>query len=139
MHAEDEKAEEDGDTHQRDGGRCREELPIVDAEVPHHRQEHHEHGHHQAAGAEGQTRRAEAGAEPRVGPGPLGAVLRVVGGLVLGRRLGHVAVEHAVVRDVEGDEGAARVLKELALPDELDLALATREVFTSEKKERENT
>lgn len=55
VHPEDEKAEEHCDAHQGDSGWCGEKLPVVDAEVPHHSQHHHKHGHHQAAGAQGQS------------------------------------------------------------------------------------
>lgn len=36
VHAEDEEAEEDGDSHQRDGGRRSEQLSVVETEIPDH-------------------------------------------------------------------------------------------------------
>lgn len=94
VHPEYQEAEEHSDPHEGDGRRRREKLPVVDAEVPHHSQDDHEHGDHQAAGADGHPR----GPEP---PRRVGAGL----GRVLCRRLlqalGDVAVDDAVVRDVE--------------------------------------
>lgn len=55
VHAEDEETEEDGDAHQRDCCWGREELPVVDAEIPDDCQHDHEDGYHQAACAEGQA------------------------------------------------------------------------------------
>lgn len=45
VHAEYQKAEEHSDSHEGDGRRGGEELPVVDAEIPHHSQYHHENGH----------------------------------------------------------------------------------------------
>lgn len=55
VHPEYQKAEEHSDSHEGDGRRGGEELPVVDAEVPNHSQYHHKHRHHQAAGANGDT------------------------------------------------------------------------------------
>lgn len=95
VHPEDQEAEEHGDPHQGDGGGRGEKLPVVDAEVPHHRQDDHEHGHHQAAGADGHP----GGPEPP--RGGLGAGLGPFLGRGLLRALGDVAVDDAVVSDVE--------------------------------------
>lgn len=116
MHPEYQEAEEHSDPHQRDGRRGGEELPVVDAEVPHHGQNHHEHGHHQAAGADGHAGRPQPPRDPGAGLSPF-----LWRGLVQG--LGDVAVNHAVLRDVQGDERLLGILQQLALVDEFDLML----------------
>lgn len=89
MHPEYEEAEEHSDSHQGDGGRGGEELPVVDAKVPHHGQDHHEYRDHQAAGAEGHAGRTEPAGNPgHFGPSSSGSGWRGPGlGPVLGRRL----------------------------------------------------
>lgn len=97
VHPKYQKAEEHSDSHQGDGRRRREELPVVDAEVPHHGQDHHKHGHHQAAGADGHAGSPESSGDPR--PDSCSGLSPFLwGGLVQG--LGDVAVDHAVVCDV---------------------------------------
>lgn len=101
MHPKYQKAEEHSDSNEGDGRGGSEKLPVVDAEVPHHSQDHHKHRHHQAARADGHTSSPESSRDPRPDPcsGPrLGPFLcnRLVQGL------GDVAVDHAVVCDVEG-------------------------------------
>lgn len=101
MHPKYQKAEEHSDSNEGDGRGGGEKLPVVDAEVPHHSQDHHKHRHHQAARADGHTSSPESSRDPRPDTcsGPrLGPVLcnRLVQGL------GDVAVDHAVVCDVEG-------------------------------------
>lgn len=49
IHPEYKEAEEDGNPHQGDSGRCCEELAVIDTEVPNHAQQHHKHRHHEAA------------------------------------------------------------------------------------------
>lgn len=46
VHPEYQKAKEHSDSHKRDGRGGGEELPVVDAKVPHHGQYHHKHRHH---------------------------------------------------------------------------------------------
>lgn len=94
VHPEYQEAEKHSDPHEGDGRRRSEKLPVVDAEVPHHSQDDHEHGDHEAAGADGHP----CGPEPSrcVGTG-LGRLLR----RRLLQALGDVAVDDAVVRDVE--------------------------------------
>lgn len=124
VHPKYQKAEEHCDSHEGDGRRGGEELPVVDAEVPHDGQYHHEHGHHQAAGANGDPRSPEPPRRPRPSPRPcrcLASVLRT--GLVQG--LGDVAVDHAVVRDVQGQQRLLGILKQLSLVDEFYLMLPT--------------
>lgn len=125
VHPEDQEAEEHGDPHQGDGGGGSEELPVVDAEVPHHGQDHHEHGDHHAAGADGHAHGPQRpGARPRLSP-----LLRV--GLLRGLR--DVAVDHAVVGDVQGQQGPLGVLQQLTSVDEFDLMLPTRETFAAKQ------
>lgn len=97
VHPKYQEAEEHSDSDEGDGRGGGEELLVVDAEVPHHGQDHHKHGHHHAARAVcyagGPEPSGDPGADPRLGP-----FLR--SRLVQG--LGDVAVDHAVVRDVEG-------------------------------------
>lgn len=100
VHPEYQKAEEHSDSHERDGRRGGEELPVIDAEVPNHGQNHHEHGHHQAARADGHA----GGPEPSGHAGPSscsdpGLSPFLWTGLVQG--LGDVAVNHAVVCNVK--------------------------------------
>lgn len=129
MHAEHQKAEEHSDSNQGDGRGGGEELPVVDAEVPHHSQDHHKHGHHQAARADGHTSCPESSRDP--GPDPrLGPFLW--NGLVQG--LGNVAVDHAVMCDVEGQQSPLGILQHLALVDQFYLMLPTGEVFTEEER-----
>lgn len=94
VHPEYQEAEKHSDAHEGDSRRRGEKLPVVDAEVPNHSQDDHEHGDHQAAGADSHPAGPEA--SRRVGAGL---------GRFLGRRLlqalGDVAVDDAVVRDVE--------------------------------------
>lgn len=100
VHPKYQKAEEHSDSHQGDGRRGGEELPVVDAEVPHHGQYYHEHGHHQAAGADGHA----GGPEPSGGPRPDSCsgpgLSPFLWGIILVQGLGDVAVDHAVVCDV---------------------------------------
>lgn len=65
----------------------------------------------------------------------MGALAVVWFGLGQGRTLSlaDVAVQHAVVGDVEGEQGASGVLQELPLIDQLDLALAPGEVLTEDR------
>lgn len=60
MHTKYQKAEKHSDSHKGDGRRGGEELPVDDAEVPHHSKHNHENGHHQAAGAKGYTSGSES-------------------------------------------------------------------------------
>lgn len=97
VHSEYQKAKKHSDSHQGDGRRGCEELPVVDAEVPDHSQDHHEYGHHQAAGADGHAGRPESSRRHGAGPRPrLGPFLRVRSL----HGLGDVAVYHTVVCDV---------------------------------------
>lgn len=99
VHPKYQKAEEHSDSHKGDGRRGGEELPVVDAEVPHHSQYHHEHRHHQAAGANGNTGSPQSSRDPR--PGSCSSPRRspfLWTGLV--QDLRDVAVDHAVVCDV---------------------------------------
>lgn len=127
VHPKHQEAEEHSDSDQRDGGRRGEELPVVDAEVPHHGQDDHEHRHHQAARADGHAGGSESSREPRPGRRRLGPLL----GRGLQQRLGDVAVDDAVVRDVEREQSPLGILQQLALVDEFDLVLATREVLAA--------
>lgn len=123
MHPKHQEAEEHSDANQRDGGRGSEELPVVDAEVPDHSKNHHKHRDHHAAGADGHTGCPKAAREPRAHHG-----IRRLGALVgrgLQQSLGDVAVDDAVVRDVEREQGLLGVLQKLALVDKFDLVLAT--------------
>lgn len=133
MHPKYQKAKEHSDPHQGDGGGGSEELPVVDAKVPHHRQHHHEHGDHQAAGAHRHPR----GPEPPRHLGPdlcSGRGLLVRGGFVKSRW--DVAVDDAVVGDVEGKQSPPGVLQQLPSIDEFDLMLPTGEIFTKKSKMR---
>lgn len=99
MHPEYQKAEEHSDSHEGDGRRGGEELPVVDAEIPNHSQYHHKYGHHQAAGANGHTCSPESSGDARPGCCSSPRLSPFLwGGLVQG--LGDVAVDHAVVCDV---------------------------------------
>lgn len=99
VHPEYQKAEEHSDSHQGDGRRGGEELPVVDAEVPHNSQYHNEHRHHQAAGANGDTCSSEPSRDPRPGSCSSPSLSPFLWtGLV--QSLGDVAVNHAVVCDV---------------------------------------
>ena len=107
------QAEENGDAHQGGGGRRSEEVPVLDLAVPQHRQHEQEQGHHQAAHVERH--------------------LNLVGGRGSHRRaarcmLGDVAVEHAVVGQVEGGQRLGVILQQLTLVDEPHLVLLAREV-----------
>lgn len=133
MHPEDEEAEEDSDPNQRDGGRGSEELAVVDSEVPDDGEQHHEHGDHQTTSAERHAGRAQASAEDGHSAGS-GTVLRR---LKLRLRLRDVAVQDAVVGDVEGQERALGVLQQLTLVDQLNLMLSAREVLTVRNKHRQ--
>ena len=137
MHTKYQKAEEHSDSHEGDGRRGSEELPVVDAEVPHHRQYHHKHRHHQATGADGHTGSSESSGDPGTGSGPRLSPL-LWSGLV--QRRGDVAVDHAVVCDVQGQQSLLGVLQQLALVDKFYLMLTTGEVFTGkgQKRERED-
>ena len=135
MHPKDQEAEEHSDSHQGDGRGRREELPVVDAEVPHHGQDHHEHGHHQAAGADGHAGGPESPGDPRADSCPGLSPVLWGGGLV--QRLRDVAVDHAVVCDVQGEQSLLGVLQQLALVDQFYLMLPTWEVFTGEEEEEE--
>lgn len=94
VHPEYQEAEKHSDPHEGDGGRRSEKLPVVDAKVPHHSQDDHEHGDHQAAGADGHPG----------GPEPSRRLSSRLGRFLCRRllqALGDVAVDDAVVRDVE--------------------------------------
>lgn len=127
MHAKDEKTEEDRDSDQRDGGWRGKELPIIDSEVPDHREQDHKHGDHQTSCAESHSGRSQAPAKHRAPPG---SGVLFWGGLVERLGLGDVTMEHAVVGDVQRQERALGVLKELTLVDELYLLFTAREVLT---------
>lgn len=129
MHPENQKAEEHSDSNEGDGRGGGEKLPVVDAEVPHHGEDHHKHRHHQAARADGHTGSPESSRDPCSGPRLVPFLCR---GLV--QSLGDVAVDHAVVRDVEGEQSLLGILQQLALVDEFYLMLSTREEFTGEEK-----
>lgn len=49
IHSEHQEAEEDRHPHQGDSSWCREELAVINTEVPDHTQQHHKHRHHEAA------------------------------------------------------------------------------------------
>lgn len=55
MHTKDEETEEDCDANQRDGGGCREELAVVDSEVPDHSEQDHKYGDDETPCAESHT------------------------------------------------------------------------------------
>lgn len=99
VHPKDQEAEEHSDSHKGDGRRGCEELPVVDSEVPHDSQYHHKHRHHEAAGTEGQTRSPESSRDPSPDSRarPRWSPLFCTG---IMQRLGNVAVDHTVVRDV---------------------------------------
>lgn len=94
VHPKYQKAEEHSDSHEGDGRGRREELPVVDAEVPHHGQYHHEHGHYQAAGAYGYSSSPESPRDPGPSSRPR---LSPFLWRVLVHGLGDVAVDHAVL------------------------------------------
>lgn len=111
--AEGHQAEEDGDADQRGGGRRREELPVLDLTVPQHGQHQNQQRDHQAAHVQ---RHLDLVGGPRAPRHP--------------RRhaLGDVAVQDAVMGQVERGQRLGVVLQQLALVDETHLLLLTRKV-----------
>lgn len=95
VHAKHEKAEKHSDPHKGDGRGRREKLLVVDAQVPHHSQDPHKHGHHQTARTDDGP---EASRDPRPDARP-GLRPFLCSRLVQG--LGDVAVDHTIVCDVE--------------------------------------
>ena len=132
VHPKDQKAEKHSDAHQGNGSWGSEELPVVDTEVPHYGQHHHKHRHHQTTGAQCHTcssdAPADAGSWPREG---------CLLGAGVPEHLRDMAVDHTFICDVEGQEGPFGILEQLALVDQLDLTLPTREVFAGRKKNTE--
>lgn len=99
VHPKYQKAKEHSDSHKGDGRRGGEELPVVEAEIPHDSKNHHKDRHHQAAGAYGYTCRPESTGDS--GPGSCscsGLSPLLWTGIMQGLR--DVAVDHAVVCDV---------------------------------------
>lgn len=107
------QTEEDGDSDQRGGGRGGEKLPVLDLTVPQHRQHEDQQGHHQAAHVQGHLHLVRRPWAPRRPPA---------------RMLGDVAVQDAVVGQVQRGQGLGVVLQQLALVDQPDLLLLTRKV-----------
>lgn len=99
VHPKYQKAKEHSDSHKGDGRRGGEELPVVEAEIPHDSKNHHKDRHHQAAGAYGYTCRPESTGDS--GPSSCscsGLSPLLWTGIMQGLR--DVAVDHAVVCDV---------------------------------------
>lgn len=114
------EAEEDGEAHQGGGGSGGEELAVLDLKVPQHRQHEHEEGHHQAAHVE---RHVDLVGRPRARRH-------------LGRgMLGDVAVQDAVVCQVERGQGLSVVPQQLALVDQPHLVLLSCEISPARGRE----
>lgn len=113
VHPKRNETEEYGDAHERGGGRCGEELAVLELEVPQHRQHEHEQRHHQAAHVQRHVHLV-CGAGAR-GHGP-GGMLR------------DVAVQDAVVGQVQRGQGLSVVLKELPLVDQTHLVFLASKV-----------
>lgn len=107
------QAEEDGDADQRGGGGGGEELAVLDLTVPQHGQHEHEQRDHQAAHVQRHAHLVSRSLAPRRPPR---------------RVLRDVAVQHAVMSEVQRGERLRVVLQQLALIDETHLMLLPRKV-----------
>lgn len=107
------KTKEDGDAHEWGGGRCSEELPVLDLEVPEHRQHKHEQRHHEAPHVESHMHLVSSPCPGRHGPCGM---------------LRDVAVQNTVVSQVERGHRLGIVLKELALINQTYLVLLSSKV-----------
>lgn len=114
IHPKRNKTKEDGDAHEWGGGRCSEELPVLDLEVPEHRQHKHKQRHHEAAHVERHHMHLVSSPSPgRYGPRGV---------------LWDVAVQNTVVGQVEGGQRLSVILKELTLVNQTYLVLLSSKV-----------
>ncbi len=114
IHPKRNKTKEDGDAHEWGGGRCSEELPVLDLEVPEHRQHKHKHRHHETAHVERHHMHLVSSPSPGR-HGPRGV-------------LWDVAVQNTVVGQVEGGQRLSVILKELTLVNQTYLVLLSSKV-----------
>lgn len=113
VHPERDKTKENGDAHERGGGRSSEELAVLKLEVPEHGEHEHEQRHHQTAHVQRHVHLV--GGASTCGHRPRG-VLR------------DVAVQDAVVGEVKGGQSLGVVLEELTLVDQTHLVLLASKV-----------